>query len=115
MPTEKDFQIMRQLKETGKLSLKRILACKKMVPISYGHLLHFDQNAPYIAYVRFKKTSEKSMNRGFKPVEFYQLINESSAGSVTIIQPYIHTRGSQTNMYQSLQQKIDREKEIAHV
>ena len=55
------------------------------------------------------------MNRGFKPVEFYQLINESSASSVTIIQPYIPTRGSQTNMYQTLQQKIDREKEIAHV
>jgi hypothetical protein len=107
---------MRQQKETGKLSLKRILACKRMRPVSCGHLLHLDPAAPFIAYVRFKNNAgDRSLNRAYKPVEFYELLNESGFSQVTIIQPYVHTRGSQINVYQSLQQKIDRERELANV
>jgi hypothetical protein len=47
----------------------------------------YDDNLPYIAYVRFHAQKPKC----FKPYEFYSLIHER-LGEVKMIQSYIFTR-----------------------
>ena len=53
-----------------------------------GHLAHFDEDAPYIAYVRFDDQGGNSINKAYKPIEFYKLLNEN-IGIINMIQPYI--------------------------
>ena len=72
-----------------------------MTSPSVGHLEHFDENAPYIAYVRFE---ESHKNRAYKPIDFYKLLMERYA-DISIIQPYIKTRGSHSNVYAELLKK----------
>ena len=106
-----ETNLLKQQRETGRLSLKRILATNKMRDPSLGHLLHFDKDLPYIAFVRFDSSEgEQSGNRGFKPVEFYQVLKENFS-RIKMIQSYVETRGSRESTY-SLVQKQVREREL---
>ena len=74
--TPDDMELITQQNQTGRLTLKRVLAIARMRAPTTGHLAHFDEDAPYIAYVRFESTGDNSINRAFKPVEFYKLLME---------------------------------------
>lgn len=55
-----------------------------MITPSLGHLEHLDEDAPYIAYVRFEDAGEGNLNKAYKPVELFKLLMERYA-DITII------------------------------
>jgi hypothetical protein len=79
---KEDIDLVLQKKQEGKLNLKRILAVSKMRIPNTGHLEHFDEELPYIAYVKFEEGGMN--NRAFKPVEFYSLLRDN-IGNVRMI------------------------------
>lgn len=59
--------------------------------INNTSVFRYDENLPFIAYVRFHGQKSKA----FKPFEFYSLINER-LGEAKMIQTFIYTRGTKT-------------------
>lgn len=51
--TQEDKDLIAQKYETGGISLRKMLSVHRMKVPSAGHLAHYDEHLPYIAYVRF--------------------------------------------------------------